>query len=159
MPELSQDIAERLPLLTRYARYLTRNESDAEDLVHDCVERAIRRQDQFRPGTNLDAWLRTIMRNVFINQKRHEKLITRHAQQERLKEESQETPAQMHAMELSQVLGACDKLSQDHQMALRLLCLDQKSYKAAAREMGIPVATAKTRLFRARERLRAQCAA
>src|SRR5690606_895974 len=68
----NHEISERLPKLKRYARYLTRNETEAEDLIQDCVERAISRQELFKPGTNLDAWLITIMRNIFINGKRSE---------------------------------------------------------------------------------------
>jgi RNA polymerase sigma-70 factor (ECF subfamily) len=80
MSDLSMEITERLPKLKRYARHLTRNQADAEDLVQDCVERAISRQEQFRPGTNLDAWLNRIMRNIFINGVRHDKLVKQHAQ-------------------------------------------------------------------------------
>jgi RNA polymerase sigma-70 factor (ECF subfamily) len=79
MSDLSREISARMPALKRYARFLTRNETDAEDLVQDCVERAINRQDQFRRGTNLDAWLNTIMRNIFINGQRHNKLVRQHA--------------------------------------------------------------------------------
>lgn len=155
----NDDISERLPKLKRYARYLTRNESDAEDLTQDCVERAISRQELFKPGTNLDAWMITIMRNIFINGKRSEKLARNYSQREQIRAETGVKPSQMDHVALKQVLNACENLHSNHYKAIRLLCLDQVSYGEAARRMGVPVATAKTRLFRARERLRMQFAA
>lgn len=159
MSDLSSEISARMPSLKRYARYLTRNETDAEDLLQDCVERAINRQEQFRPGTNLDAWLNTIMRNIFINGKRHNKLVREHAQRERLTESDSTLPPQMDHIELQQVLQAWNGLSHHHRRAIQLLCFEQTSYKEAAADMNISVATAKTRLFRARQRLRTQFAA
>lgn len=155
----NHEISERLPKLKRYARYLTRNETEAEDLIQDCVERAISRQELFKPGTNLDAWLITIMRNIFINGKRSEKLARNYTQREMARAETGVKPSQMDHVALKQVLKACDDLHSNHRKAIRLLCLDQVSYGEAARRMGVPVATAKTRLFRARERLRVQFAA
>lgn len=157
MSDLSVEISERLPS-KQYARFLTRNETDAEDLVQDCVERAISRQEQFRPGTNLDAWLNTIMRNIFINGKRHIKLVMQHEQRERLTENDSTPPPQMDHVELQQVREAWSKLSRHHRRAIELLCFEQTTYKEVAAEMGISAATAKTRLFRARERLRTQFA-
>lgn len=154
MTALSQDIAERMPKLKRYARALTRNEADAEDLVQDCVERALTRSAQFQDGTNLDAWLMTILRSIFINGKRHEKLVREHARRERMVPETAVRPNQIDHVALKEVARACAKLGHNHRLAIRLLCLEQKSHKEAARVMGVPVATAKTRLFRARERLR-----
>lgn len=156
---LSSQISDRLPALKRHALYLTRNEADAEDLVQDCVERGIRRQEQFQPGTNLDAWLHTIMRNIFINGKRHEKLVRRHVQRETLAENDSVRPSQIDHIELKQVLEECDRLSEEHRRVIQLLCVQQVSYQEAAREIDIPEATAKTRLFRARERLRMKFAA
>lgn len=154
MTAFAQDIADRMPKLKRYARSLTRNEADAEDLVQDCVERALTRATQFQTGTNLDAWLMTIMRSIFINGKRHDRLVREHAQRERLAPPEPVRPSQIDHVELKEVARACAKLGRNHRLAIRLLCLEQRSHKEAARVMGVPVATAKTRLFRARERLR-----
>lgn len=71
MIHLAHQVAERMPKLKQYARSLTPNKTDAEDLVHECVERTLMRLNQFDERTNLDALLMTIMRNVFINGKRH----------------------------------------------------------------------------------------
>lgn len=158
MTNLASEIAARLPKLKRYARSLTKNESQAEDLTQDCLERALTRQSQFQPGTNLDAWLMTIMRSIFINGKRHDKLVREHAQRERLVPQDTAQPSQVDHVELGEVVRALRRLGRNHRLAIQLLCIEQRSHKEAARAMGVPVATAKTRLFRARERLRAELA-
>lgn len=158
--DLSQQISELLPALKRYARFLARNESDADDLVQDCVERAIRNHGKFQEGTNLNAWLNTIMRNTFINKLRHDKIVRQHVQHESLGEDINVSPAsQFDHIQLGEVLRACEDLSDDHRQAIDLLCIKQVSYKEAARRMTVREATAKTRLFRAREKLRMQFAA
>lgn len=60
-------LVSRLPKLRRFALKLCRSEADADDLTHDCFCRALEKMDQFIPGTNLDAWLITIMRNHFLS--------------------------------------------------------------------------------------------
>jgi RNA polymerase sigma-70 factor (ECF subfamily) len=60
-------IVEHLPRLRRYARALLRDPVAADDLVQNCVERALGKQHLFKPGTNLRAWLFTIMHNVHVN--------------------------------------------------------------------------------------------
>lgn len=157
--DLSTQISDHLPSLKRYARFLARNEIDADDLVQDCVERAIRNRKKFQPGTNLHAWLNTIMRNTFINRMRHEKIVRQHVQSESLADTHSAPPAQIDSIELKEVVNACDDLSADHREAIQLLCIQQVSYKEAARRMQVREATAKTRLFRAREKLRVQFAA
>lgn len=159
MTDMAHEISERLPKLTRYARYLTRNEADAEDLVQDCVERAIDRSDQFRKGTNLDAWLKVIMRNIFLNRVRHEKLVRFHAEQATRTDSNYALPSQDDHLELQDVFAAMDDLSDNHRKAIQLLCVNQVGYREAARRMHVPRSTAKTRLFRAREQLRTRFAA
>lgn len=157
--DLSKQISDLLPALKRYARFLARNETDADDLVQDCVERAIRNHRKFQEGTNLNAWLNTIMRNTFINKLRHDKIVRQHVQHESLADTNSTPASQMDHMELKEVVQACEQLSGDHKKAIELLCIKQVSYKEAARQMKVREATAKTRLFRAREKLRMQFAA
>ena len=70
------DVVSCIPMLRRYALKLARNGPDADDLVQDCLLRALSRQYQFEPGTDLMAWLTTILHNLIFNewlsvQKRH----------------------------------------------------------------------------------------
>ena len=71
----SSEIQVLLPDLTRFARVLTRNEDDAYDLVQDCVERALVKQALYQTGTSLKSWLFTLMRNLFVSQKRRQALF------------------------------------------------------------------------------------
>ena len=70
MSAFQNDLQLLLPDLIRFARMLTRNENDAHDLVQDCVERALRKQALFQAGTSLKSWTFTLMRNIFISQRR-----------------------------------------------------------------------------------------
>ena len=67
MDPATDEIAEHLPRLRRYARALTRDPAQADDLVQDCVERALVKIHLFQTGTDLRAWLFTIMHNVHVN--------------------------------------------------------------------------------------------
>ena len=89
MSAFTSDLQTLLPDLNRFARVLTRNEDDAYDLVQDCVERALRKQELFQTGTSLKSWLFTLMRNIFISQKRRVALDKRYVTG--LKEESHTT--------------------------------------------------------------------
>src|SRR5881398_3466006 len=68
MPELSKRIAAEIPRLRRYARALTRDLNGADDLVQDCLARALARAHLWQDGTNLRAWLFTILHNQYVNQ-------------------------------------------------------------------------------------------
>ena len=68
-----QMLAEQIPRLRRYARALTRNVQTADDLVQDCLERAWRKAHHWEAGTDLRAWLFTVMHNVHINAARRKR--------------------------------------------------------------------------------------
>src|SRR5882757_10377198 len=70
------DVVHHLPRLEGFARKLAGNRSLADDLVQETVLRALTHADQFRPGTNLLAWLMTILRNTYFNEKRRERRLT-----------------------------------------------------------------------------------
>src|ERR671919_711641 len=70
--QLVRDIEQLIPALRRYARFLVRDVHGADDLVQDCLERAVRHLDQFQEGTDLRAWSLTIMRNCFFDGKRRD---------------------------------------------------------------------------------------
>ena len=72
---LSDEIVEHLPQLRSFARMIARDRSLADDLVQETVLRALVHADQFRPGTHLKAWLSTILRNAFFDEKRSQKRL------------------------------------------------------------------------------------
>lgn len=152
--EFQTEVVEKLPKLRRYALSLTRDASDADDLVQDCIERSLSRENQFRKNTNLEAWLMSIMYSVFINGKRHERVVNEYVRHRQQTKQQFTRPSQLHHLELKQTLRAFRGLSNDHRKTLRLVGMQQHTHDYAARVMDTSPATVKTRLFRARARLR-----
>ena len=75
MDDVLQHIEQEIPRLRRYARYLRREPDHADDLVQECLSRAIAKIDTWQPGTNLRAWLFVILRNCHINEIRREQRV------------------------------------------------------------------------------------
>jgi RNA polymerase sigma-70 factor (ECF subfamily) len=126
--------------------------------VQDCVERALTKCNQFQAGTNLNAWLMTIMRRIFINTKRqnmrYEQILQQHCTLTASDDYQSTSPSQLHHVELGEVERAFMSLRKHHRQSIELVAVEQRSHEEAAGVMGVSVATAKTRLFRAREMLR-----
>ncbi len=143
-------ITQEIPRLRRYARYLTRNVDNADDLVQDCVVRAIEKIDTFEPGTNLRAWLVVILRNAFFTTCRKK---TREDQSRAMLKQAavHVIPAQQEeAMTLSEVEDAFLKLSPDHREVMTLVVIEGMSYEQVAEVLDISIGTVKSRLSRAR---------
>lgn len=143
-----------LPDLSRFARVLTRNEDDALDLVQDCVERALRKQSLFQPGTSLKSWLFTLMRNVFISQKRRETLDRRYVAMADDGNLRVQLPGQINSVFLKQTVRALRRLSAGERQAIVVLGIHEGSQHEVARAMNEPVGTVKSRLCRGRAHLR-----
>ena len=140
--------------LRRYARALVGRRMEADDLVQDCLERAIAKADKFEPGTNLRAWLFRIMHNLYIDRVR-----SPDARMERCSIDDVERmlvyPAsQATSMELRKVLEAVDELSPDQRSVLMMVALEGMKYIEVAEILGIPLGTVMSRLTRAREAIR-----
>jgi RNA polymerase sigma-70 factor (ECF subfamily) len=149
----TKGIAAYIPQLRRYARALTSDYTAAEDLVQDTLERAWKRLALWRSGTNLRAWLFTIMHNIFVNQARTEP----HKQHQNpdhaaLYGWSSRTPEDR--LELEDLNKALRRLSTDQREVILLIGLEQLSYDEAAKVLGIPIGTVMSRLSRGREQLR-----
>jgi RNA polymerase sigma-70 factor (ECF subfamily) len=150
------DLIEReIPRLRRYARSLTTSRDEADDLAQDTLARAVGKVEQWRPGTNMRAWLFTIMHNAHISERRRIARRPRAAM-----DISPENPGppqagnQMDACRLSEVARAYDQLSDDHREVLHLVVIENLSYDEAAEVMDCAVGTVRSRLSRARESLR-----
>ena len=146
-------IAQQIPRLRRYARALTGDRSAADDLVQDTLERALTRMHLWRRGSDLRAWLFTIMHNVFVNQVRSR---ARH------QHEALEADAGAEAlrgrdpdwMELRDLASALARVPDEQRAVLLLVGLEQFTYDEAAHILKIPIGTVMSRLSRGRERLR-----
>jgi len=145
-------LAEHIPKLRRYAAALLRDRSRADDLVQDTLERALRKFTLFRRGSDLRAWLFTIMHNVYVNQ------VAAHAAQREDAWSSPEEYADPYAgdpvSDAHDLSKALQRLPPDHREVILLVGLEQLSYEQTAAVLGVPVGTVMSRLARARERLR-----
>ena len=149
----AEGIIDLIPHLRRYARALTGDYAAAEDLVQDTLERAWKRMSLWRPGSNLRAWLFTIMHNLYINQI---KARARGARQN-VDPENLDAPAaaaQEDRLELRDLNRALQRLPHEQREVVLLIGLEQMSYEEAARVLGIPLGTVMSRLYRGREQLR-----
>ncbi|MGH1592253.1 sigma-70 family RNA polymerase sigma factor [Methylobacterium phyllosphaerae] len=140
------------PVLRRFATSLTRDVTSADDLVQDTLLRAWRSQSNFTMGTNLEAWLFTILRNVFYSQHRkHGREVAdsdgNHA--ERLVS----IPEQDGHLDLGDMRAALDRLTPTMREALILVTVEDRTYEEAAVIMGCQIGTVKSRVWRAREQI------
>ncbi len=146
-------IEEHVPRLRRYARALVGMSGDPDDLVQDTVERALGRFHLWRPGSDLRAWLFTIMHNLHVNK------VTSAAYQrtEALDEETVQIPVratQTDRLEIRDLEAALARLPSEQREVVLLVGLEQMSYEEVANTLSIPIGTVMSRLSRGRERLR-----
>ncbi len=153
--DLSQRIQEEIPHLRRYAGALTRDRADMEDLVHDCVERALSRSDQFRPGTDFRRWLFTILRNIHIDGRRKTARRGHHLPIEDWHAETRSPAPQYHYLRLGEVQERLNALRPCDRSIVLLSVFDGMDQDRIARRMNVAVGTVKSRLSRARRALAA----
>ena len=140
-----------IPRLRRYARALVGDRAAADDLVQDTLERAWSKLHLYRHGTDLRAWLFTVMHNVHVNRMRAARPT------DTLDDEMPELaqrPAQGDALLVRDLDRAIATLPVAQREVLLLVALEDLSYEETARVLGIPIGTVMSRLARAREKLR-----
>jgi RNA polymerase sigma-70 factor (ECF subfamily) len=146
-----QRIVELIPRLRRYARALTADRARADDLVQDTLERAWNKFHLWRPGSDLRAWLFTVMHNVHVNQ-------VRSARDHSLLEDESADMAvpgtQGASLEIRDLESALAMLPAEQREVLLLVALEDMSYAEVAGALGIPIGTVMSRLSRAREKVR-----
>ena len=156
--EIGERIVELLPRLRRFARSLSRNQHDADDLVQSVVERAWRNLAQLKPGAALASWMFGIMKNAWVDN-----LRTRHRRGEvALPDDSGEHPAVSPVdtdTEMWSVSEAMNKLPEEQRIAIALVLVEGMSYKEAAEVLDIPMGTLTSRLARGRTALAAALSA
>lgn len=148
-----EDLVAHLPRLRRYARALTGDRHLADDLVQDTLVRALTRSSLWQRGSKLDAWLLTIMHNLFVNQTRTRARQTTEALDD-LPAEPAQRAQQGDGLEVRDLQAALMALPVEQRAVLLLVTLDERSYEETAHILDLPVGTVMSRLSRARERLR-----
>ena len=141
-----------IPSLRAFAISLTNDPVRADDLVQDTILRAWSNAERFESGTNINAWLFTILRNLFHSEYRKQRREVEDADGSyaaRLKTH----PEQQAHLDFDDFRAALAKLSADHREALLLVGAEGLSYEEAAAVCGVAVGTIKSRVNRARARL------
>ena len=144
-----------IPALRRYARALLRDRAAADDLVQDCLERAISRWHLRRADGNVQGWLFAILHNLAINRMRQSRSRGRHIAIEDADESVlAHPPAQEDGLQHNDVMRALDRLPEEQRGVLLLVSVEDLTYAEAAAVLGIPIGTVMSRLARGREKLR-----
>jgi RNA polymerase sigma-70 factor, ECF subfamily len=151
----ASDVAHVLPSLRARATRLTRSQVETEDLLQETVLRALRFESTFEQGTNLRAWMHQILESVFISgcrrRARERSALGRFAQDPTLSNAS--SPEPVLRLVSDRVDVALRSLPQKFREVVDLVDLGDRTYREAADELGVPVGTVMSRLFRARRML------
>jgi RNA polymerase sigma-70 factor (ECF subfamily) len=141
-----------IPRLRRYARALLGNRAAADDLVQDTLERAWARCALWRAGSDLRAWLFSIMHNLRVDQLRRPNLPSHSIDEDDFEVPTRAT--QSDRLEVRDLESTLRQLPDEQREVLLLVALEDLSYAEVAGTLGIPVGTVMSRLARGRERLR-----
>ena len=152
MNNMDAVITEQIPRLRRYARALTGDRTHADDLVQDTLERAWGKLHLWRRGSDMRAWMFSIMHNTFINHIRKNRIATVSMDDDALEVPTRAT--QDDNLQMRDLASAIGKLPHEYREVLLLIGLEQMSYEEVAKVLGIPMGTVMSRLSRGRERLR-----
>ncbi|BAQ44981.1 MULTISPECIES: sigma-70 family RNA polymerase sigma factor [Methylobacterium] len=152
LPEFRDGLLQAVPSLRAFALSLTSNPARADDLVQDTLLKGWQHRARFQPGTNLNAWLFTILRNIFYSD--HRKRVREVEDQDGSYAARLATaPHQGDRLDVEDLQSALAKLPPDQREALVLVGAEGVSYEEAAAIMGCKVGTVKSRVSRARGRL------
>jgi RNA polymerase sigma-70 factor, ECF subfamily len=152
MDEIRPLFAAEIPRLRRYALALLRNRDCADDLVQDTLLRGLEKLHLYQPGTNLRAWLFTVMHNLYVNSHRR---ATRRGHTIRVEEvRTSIPPSQVSMLELRDLERAMAFLPEDQRTTLLLIGLEGMRYEDVAQICDVPTGTVRSRASRAREALR-----
>ena len=154
MSDMLHQIEPVIPALRRYARTLVRNHAAADDLVQDCLERAVRHWGQRRDDGNPRPWLFAILHNLAVNQFRRTASRGRHVTIDEVPDhEVGQNAVQEQKLMYQDVIEKLAKLPDEQRAVLLLVAVEDLTYAEAARVLNIPIGTVMSRLSRARERL------
>jgi RNA polymerase sigma-70 factor, ECF subfamily len=151
-PSIRSGLLAAIPSLRAFAMALTNDVSRADDLVQETILRAWQNQDRFEPGSNLGAWLFTILRNLFYSHLRRMKREVADSDGS-YAAQLRTAPDQEASVIVKDMCRALGELPPDQREALLLVGAEGMSYDEAARICGVAVGTIKSRVNRARRRL------
>jgi RNA polymerase sigma-70 factor (ECF subfamily) len=147
-------IENEMPRLRRYARTLTRDTIAADDLVQDCLARALAKSHLWQAGTDLRAWLFTILHNQYVNQVRRAVREGVSVIVDDVEPSLTSGPTQHKKLELRDLERALGMLPEEQRAVILLVGLEGLRYEEVAAVLDVPVGTVRSRLSRGREMLR-----
>ncbi len=158
--EFRSEVVDLTSTLRPFALNLTRDGEDASDLLQETMLRAITNQDKFRDGTNLKAWLFTIMRNIFINNYRRKSkrntIVDQTENQYYLNSaENAIDNAATRSFVMKDAMRAINNLSNDYRIPF-MMHYEGFKYHEIADKLRLPLGTVKSRIFFARKELKEQ---
>lgn len=152
---MKQELVALIPRLRRFARVLTGNQADADDVVQASLEKAMVNLEQWQAGTRLDSWLFAIARNTWIDDRRRAANRLVHDDFEEmvgLVGEDGTAQAESRAI-VREVRAAVDQLGPEQREVVALVMLEEYSYREAAEALDLPIGTVMSRLSRAKAAL------
>ncbi len=155
MDDFERDVVGHYESLRRFAHSLCGTADQADDLVQDTLYKALRYRYTFSPGTNLKAWLSTILRNHFFTEMQKRRAETAHC--DNLYTAEATAPSQMTHIEYEEMCLGLGELKPDERELLILACVEQMPYGDIAAKYGVEVGTIKSRVSRARKKLKRTC--
>lgn len=145
-------LLDEIPSLRRFAWSLCRDRDKADDVVHDCLVRALSKWESFRPGTNLRAWLMAILHHTFISDVRRRRPQGEEpANWDTIRVADHDETVRLQLRDLERGLA---ELPREQRTTLLLIVIEGMSYEEAAEVTNVPVGTIRSRLARARQGLR-----
>ena len=146
------DLLNEMTFLKSFARKLTKNYIEAEDLVQDILVRALHYKDKYEEGTNLRGWLGTIMRNQFYSSLRKNRPVN--DTDDIFQSTMSVNPNQEIVIQFREFEAIFDKMEEIHRRSLELVCIQGMTYEEAAEIEGVALGTMKSRVSRARTQLK-----
>lgn len=151
-------LAQEVPHLRRYARSLVGDPDSADDLVQDCLERALRKRRLWSPSGRLRSWLFRMLYRLFLNRCKRQRLERRTLERETAAAAGRTAPSTVDdRQEARDVIRALERLPAPQRAAITLVALENVNYEEAAWILGVRVGTVRSRLSRGREALRRAC--
>ena len=154
MSELSCLVEREIPRLRRFARALTRAADPADDLVQDTLVRALTKGHLWQPGTDIRAWLFTVMHHLYVNTVRRQARETATVDVEAVSSTLVATTDPTSTWQLGELDRALARLPDEHREVILLVGLEGIAYDSVAQILQVSVGTVRSRLSRGRETLR-----
>ena len=154
MNQVYTEIEGFVPQLRRYAIRLCRNLADADDLVQESMARALKNSHMFEGGSNLRAWLFTIMHNVHMSAMRRRKYVGSPIDPDSAAAMLSVRPQQELALEIMSLIKAMKGIPDAQREAMILVGVEEMSYEQTSERLKVPIGTIKSRVSRGRDALR-----